>query len=192
MSYLQSPRLHFAGSFQADPSTVNNDPEHFDTSRFQSNYNLPGPGATNGWWNPGGTAAWRFFGCTVQQVVYRDGTVCDDPAVDPVVGAPVASGEARTEGKLVDLDPEQQMVSEIWGFQVALGGSGSGFAIRGDFEVMGFADIWVRYPQGQPDSFFGAFYQSVLAEPGLEEPDRLAFPQRAGTALSRAMAPNEN
>ncbi len=163
MSYLQSPRLHFAGSFQADPSTVNNDPEHFDTSKFQSNYTLPGPGATNGWWNPGGTAAWRFFGCTVQQVVYRDGTICDDPAVDPVVGAPVASGEGRTEGKLVDLDPEQQMVSEVWGFQVTLGGSGSGFAIRGDFEVTGFADIWVRYPQGQPDSFFGAFYQSVLA-----------------------------
>ena len=61
MSYLQTPRLHFAGKFQADPSTINNDPEHFDTSKFQSNYNLPGPGASNGWWNPGGTAAWRFF-----------------------------------------------------------------------------------------------------------------------------------
>src|SRR5262249_12714962 len=35
-------------------------------------------------------------------------------------------------------------------------------SIRGDFEVVGFADIWVRFAQGQPDSFFGAFYQSVL------------------------------
>jgi hypothetical protein len=161
MSYLQAPRLHFAGQFQADPSTVNNDPEHFDASKFQSNYNLPGPGATNGWWNPGGTAAWRFFGCTVQQVVYKDGTVCDDPVIDPV-GAPVSSADGRTEGKLVDLDPEQQMVSQIWGFQVIIGGSGSGFKIRGDFEVAAFGDIWTRYPQGQPDSFFGAFYQSVL------------------------------
>src|SRR4029077_15573452 len=25
-----------------------------------------------------------------------------------------------------------------------------------------FGDIWVRFPKGQPDSFFGAFYQSVL------------------------------
>ncbi len=162
MSYLKPPRLHFAGSFQADPSTVNNDPEHFDSSTFQSNYNLPGPGATNGWWNPGGTAMWRFFGCTVQQVVYQDGSVCDDPAIDPVVGSPVGSADGRTEGKLVDLDPEQQMVSEVWGFQVVVGGSGSGFSIRGDFEVAAFADIWVRYAQGQPDSFFGAFYQSVL------------------------------
>ena len=193
MSYLQAPRLHFAGQFQADPSTVNNDPEHFDTSRFQSNYNLPGPGASNGWWNPGGTAAWRFFDCTVKQVVYKDGTVCDDPAIDPVVGSPVSSGHGRTEGKLVDLDPEQQMVSEIWGFQVVLGGSGSGFSIRGDFEVAAFGDIWTRFPEGQPDSFFGAFYQSVLQNLDwknqttsrfLKELDQLSPADKAGRKLS--------
>jgi hypothetical protein len=193
MSYLQTPRLHFAGQFQADPSTVNNDPEHFDTSRFQSNYNLPGPGTSNGWWNPGGTAAWRFFGCTVKQVVYKDGTVCDDPAIDPVVGSPVSSGHGRTEGKLVDLDPEQQMVSEIWGFQVVLGGSGSGFSIRGEFEVAAFGDIWTRFPEGQPDSFFGAFYQSVLqnldwknqtASRFLKELDQLSPADKAGRKLS--------
>ncbi len=162
MSYLQPPRLIFAGQFQADPSTVNNDPEHFDTSRFQSNYALRGPGASNGWWNPGGTAAWRFFGCTVRRVIYGDGTVCDDPASDPVVGAPINGSDVRVEGKIVDLDPEQQMVSEIWGFQVVLGHGGLGFGFRSDFDVAAFADIWTRYPQGQPDSFFGAFYQSVL------------------------------
>jgi len=163
MSYLQTPRLHFAGFFQADPSTVNNDPHHFDTNAFESNYNLPGAGATNGWWNPGGTANWRFFECSVQRVVYKDGTACDDPNVDPVVGAPVSTGDGRTAGKIVDLDPEQQMVSEIWGLHVVLGGgTGVGFSVRGDFEVAAFGDIWVRYPQGQPDSFFGAFYQSVL------------------------------
>jgi hypothetical protein len=196
MSYLQSPRLHFAGQFQADPSTVNNDPEHFDTSRFQSNYALSqaaltGPG--NGWWNPGGTAAWRFFECTVQQVVYKDGTICDDPAVDPVVGSPVGSGHGRTEGKLVDLDPEQQMVSEIWGFQVVLGSSGSGFSIRGDFEVAAFGDIWVRYPQGKADSYYAAFYQSVLqnldwtnqtASRFLKELDQLSKGGKAGRKLS--------
>jgi len=162
MSYLNPPRLIFAGKFQADPSTVNNDPEHFNTNKFQSNYTLPGPGATNGWWNPGGTAAWRFFECSVQRVVYKDGTFCDDPAIDPAVGAPVNSSDIKVEGKLVDLDPEQQMVSEIWGFQVVLGSNGYGLGFRSDFEVAPFADIWTRYPQGQPDSFFGAFYQSVL------------------------------
>lgn len=193
MSYLQTPRLHFAGQFQADPSTVNNDPEHFDTSKFQSNYNLPGPGASNGWWNPGGTAAWRFFGCTVKQVVYKDGTVCDDPSIDPVVGAPVSSGHGRTEGKLVDLDPEQQMVSEIWGFQVVIGGSGSGFSVRGDFEVAAFGDIWTRFPKGHSDSWFAAFYQSILknlewknqtVSRFLKELDQLSPGDKAGRKLS--------
>jgi hypothetical protein len=162
MSYLHPPRLHFSGYFQADPSTVNNDPEHYDTSRFQSNYTLPQTGQSeNGWWNPGGTANWRFYQCAVRQVVYADGTTCDDGSVDPIVGSPVATGDGRADGKLVDLDPEQQMVSEIWGLRVMLGGSG-GFLIDGDFEVAAFGDLWSRYPQGKPASFFGTFYQSVL------------------------------
>jgi hypothetical protein len=42
LSYLSYPRLHFAGRFQADPSTVNNDPEHFDDARFVAGYQLRG------------------------------------------------------------------------------------------------------------------------------------------------------
>lgn len=172
MSYLDTPHLVFSGKFQADPSTVNNDPEHFDTSNFRSNYDLLGapvtlpngqPGMSNGWWNPTGSGAWRFRDCVVRQVVYGDGTTCDDPNIDPVVGTPVNDTDVRVEGKLVDLDPEQQMVSEVWGFQVLLGRPLQGFGFRSDFGVAPFADIWVRVPSGQPDSFFGAFYQSVLS-----------------------------
>jgi hypothetical protein len=162
MSYLQFPRLIFSGKFQADPSTVNNDPEHFDTARFQPNYDEPGAGASNGWWNPKGTGAWRFKDCAVQQVQYLDGSTCDSSVYDSVVGMPINSVVDRVEGKLVDLDPEQQMVSQIWGFQVFLGAKGSDIGFGGDFEVAAFADIWVRFAAGQPDSFFGAFYQSVI------------------------------
>jgi hypothetical protein len=169
MSYLYAPRLTFAGQFQADVSTVNNDPEHFDSGTFQPNYELlTTPNSPNGWWNPRGTGAWRFFGCKVQQVCYRDGTSSDDPNVDPVVGAAINGSDVRVEGKLVDLDPEQQMVSEIWGFQIVLqrfqsAGMGSKpLGFRSDFEVSAFADIWNRFPAGQPDQIFGAFYQSVL------------------------------
>jgi len=38
MSYLNPLRLHFAGQFQASVSTVNNDPVHFDNSRFKPAY----------------------------------------------------------------------------------------------------------------------------------------------------------
>ncbi|MBC7909302.1 MAG: hypothetical protein H7Y30_02310 [Pyrinomonadaceae bacterium] len=167
MSYLDTPRLVFSGRFQADPSTINNDPHHFDTGTFRSNDELWGLGVANGWWNPNGSGAWRFRDCVVRQVVYGDGTVCDDPNIDPVIGALVNDSNIRVEGKLVDLDSEQQMVSQIWGFQVALSPSPTNpsqpvFGFRSDFQMAPFADIWVRVPSGQPDSFFGAFYQSIL------------------------------
>jgi hypothetical protein len=168
MSYLYPPRLIFSGQFQADPSTVNNDPEHFNTKTFLPSYTQPGPGATNGWWNPRGTAAWRFFDCTVQRAVYADGSSTMDPNVDPVIGAAINGPDDRAEGKLVDLDPEQQMVSEIWGFTVSLrrfvpaGLAATPMGFNGEFRVAAFADIWTRFPAGQPDSFFGAFYQSIL------------------------------
>lgn len=181
MSYLGVPRLVFAGRFQADVSTVNNDPEHFNTARFQPSYQRLGQpsatGMTDGWWNPGGTGAWRFLDCVVTSVVYRDGTVCMDPSVDPIVGLAVNGTRDRVEGKLVDLDPNQQMVSEIWGFEVRIGGRDDAVGLGGPFVPTGFADIWPRYPQGQPDSMFGAYYQSVL------EP--VAF---AGAATSRYVA----
>lgn len=69
MSYLNSPRLTFAGQFQADPSTVNNDPTHFDNATFISGYQQYEVGNNlNGWWNPDGTGSWRFVGCMVTSV----------------------------------------------------------------------------------------------------------------------------
>ncbi len=160
MSYLNVPRLVFAGQFQADPSTINNVAEHFDSQNFRSNYQLPGP--ANGWWNPRGTGAWRFRGVVVRQVVYRDGTSCDEAKQDPIIGAPVNDADSYVEGKLVDLDPEQQMVSEIWGFRVLVGRPRNSFGFRSEFQVAPFADMWKRFGQGTPDSCFSAFYQSVL------------------------------
>lgn len=166
MSYLSSPRLHFSGLFQADPSTVNNDPAHFDPRAFRPNYQLPGvpnaTGMTNGWWNPRGSGAWRFRDCVVRKVVYLDGSEGDDPALDAVLGSPINDELARVEGKIVDLDPEQQGVSEIWGLRVTVGRPSSGCGFAGNFLSAPFADIWPRYPKGQPDSMFGAYYQSVV------------------------------
>jgi hypothetical protein len=162
VTYLGFPRLHFSGSFQADPSTVNNDPYHFDVAEFQPDWDEPGPGATKGWWNPDGTGAWRLVDCTVKSLAYADGSTTDDRYADPIVGMPVQSATDRVPGKLVDLDPEQQMVSQIWGMQVQLGDVAQADGFKGEFEPVGFGDIWVRFPAGRPDSFFSATYQSVL------------------------------
>lgn len=163
MSYLSYPRLHFSGTFQADPSTVNNDPHHFDDASFTPNDQIPGPGATNGWWNPTGSAAWRLKDVVVRSVAYRDGSICTDPLADPIVGMEINGARARVAGKLVDLDPEQQMVSQIWGLRILLGDPGEANSFAGEFDVAGFTDIFVRYPAGEPDSFFSAYYQSTVS-----------------------------
>ena len=171
MSYLRPPRLVFAGRFQADTATINNDPEHYNTARFRSSYQLVGTEESpNGWWNPKGSGAWRFYGCVVQSVWYSDGSSATTAADDPVVGAAINGAERRVEGKLVDLDPEMQSVSQIWGFGINLDVNNprytdaAGFA--GDFCVTAFQDMFLRsvVPPGfNPNSnYASAVYQSVL------------------------------
>jgi hypothetical protein len=162
MSYLGFPRIHFSGEFQADPSTVNNDPSHFNDVTFTPNDQLYGDGETNGWWNPNGTAYWRLRNCRVQSLYYSDGSYCDASVIDPIIGLPIQGARDRVSAKLVDLDPEQQMVSEIWGLQIRLGDFGQPNSFQSEFEAAPFSDIWVRYPAGKPDAFFSAVYQSVL------------------------------
>ena len=155
MSYLDVPRLHFAGTFRADPSTVNNTPQNFDPAT--------GINAQNYGWNPYGTGQWQILNCQVRSVVYKDGTVASSAAGDPVVGSPIKGTDQPQIAKLVDLDSEQQMVSEIYGFQVALGTPSGSAAFVGDFEVAAFSDIWFRaVGGGGGDAPMGAFYQSVL------------------------------
>ncbi|MEY4484954.1 MAG: hypothetical protein RL693_2406 [Verrucomicrobiota bacterium] len=163
MSYLNALRLHFAGQFQANVSTVNNDPAHFDNAAFKSSYqNLQGPKMIppNGWFNPQGDAAWRFLGCKVTAAWMPSGAATPG---DPVLGYIVADTDGRVPAKLADLDSEQQLVSEIWGLQVRIADTGGNTLMRGDFDPAAFADIWDRATgSGGGDSGAGAMYQSVL------------------------------
>ena len=38
MSYMNYPRITFSGKFQADTSTVNNDPRHFSNEDFEPRF----------------------------------------------------------------------------------------------------------------------------------------------------------
>ncbi|HET8669609.1 MAG TPA: hypothetical protein VFM05_02990 [Candidatus Saccharimonadales bacterium] len=154
MSYLNLPRLCFAGVFSADPSTVNNTPQNYDPAVTN-----PSPG-----WNPGGTGYWQFIGCTVQAVYYADGSICTSPEQDPIVGATFGTANQGSTGKIVDLDPEQQMVSEIWGQKVQLGTTGQPNSVEGKYDVAAFTDIWIRAVGNTSgsDAPMGASYQSVI------------------------------
>lgn len=183
MSYLNPPRLHFAGRFQAAPSTVNNDPMHFDNATFRPEYQQP-PG---GWWNPGGDAAWRLIACQVT-AAWLDH---DQPAAanDPVLACLIGDSDRAPPAKIVDLDPEQQMVSEIWGLEVRIGRADGTTLMRGRYEAAAFVDIWDRAAaiRSRGDVLGGAMWQSVFTD--LEWADVSASPfltrlqQAAGAGL---------
>ncbi|WP_156521422.1 hypothetical protein [Burkholderia sp. MSMB1589WGS] len=165
MSYLNPLRLHFSGRFQANVSTVNNDPGHFDNAAFKPNYQLlqssPNGFPDNGWFNPTGDASWRLLDCKVTSAWLPSGAV---PSSDPILAYMIADSDGRVAAKLVDLDTEQQLVSEIWGLQVRITDGQGNTLLRGDFEPAPFIDIWDRVTGdgfGQ-DEIAGAMYQSVL------------------------------
>lgn len=160
MSYLSSLRLHFAGRFQANVSTVNNDPAHFHNAAFRPSYQEMQGAAPNGWFNPQGDAVWRLLGCKVTTAWLPSGPVTNG---DPVLGYVIADSNTRPPAKLVDLDSEQQLVSEIWGLQVRIATADGQTLLTGDFEPAAFMDIWDRAASSAGgDQTAGAMYQSVL------------------------------
>ena len=157
MSYLDVPRLHFAGSFIAKPSTVNNTPTNYD----------PATPNTTGLvlaWNPNGNHDWEFFNCTVRTAVTGDGRVWNAAKSEAIIGAGVQTRcRPPFNAKLVDLDTEQQMVSQIWGLRINVAVSATEYVV-GNFRPISFDDIWARVPDGQQDWMFSAYYQSVLED----------------------------
>ena len=157
MTYLDRPRLHFAGRFQATPSTVNND---------VANYLGP---VTDSGWNPEGGAIWRLVGCRVSGV--RHSEALPPGASDPVAEALVLDAADRVSAKLVDLDPEQQLASQIWGLVVRLADTQGETLVAGHFRPASFVDLGRRCPSAGGMASLGAFYQSTLDDlewPGLD------------------------
>lgn len=137
MSYLDTPRLHFTGRFQADVSAKG--------ARL--------------------------------------------PASIRVLGGTLSANERSAPAKLVDLDPEQQMVSMIFGMSLTLRMPDGSEIVSGGFVPAPFENIWVRFPAGQPDSFFSATYQSIISDltwsDGVDSPVIAALRAAAtGDALS--------
>ncbi|MEY4548069.1 MAG: hypothetical protein RL685_4264 [Pseudomonadota bacterium] len=163
MSYLSPLRLHFSGRFQANVSTVNNDPQHFDNLTFvPSDQQI---GNQNGWWNPQGDACWRLVDCRVRAAWLPSGPVTQDE----ILSCRIADSDRNVPAKLVDLDSMQQMVSTIWGLQVRILGAQGQLLLRGDFKPAAFTDLWPRATPvggggGGGDMALGAMYQSVLTD----------------------------
>ncbi len=131
MSYLDFPRLHFSGLFYTNPSTINN-----ITDNYMPDVPLTNPppppdqyDPNVALWNPTGVAQWWLEECTVLSAVGTGGAEVD--ASDAVIGALVQSPSPKTPigdgqggfydiAKMVDLDPDQQGRSALYGLRIAV------------------------------------------------------------------------
>lgn len=158
MSYLDSPRIHFSGYFQSDVSTVNNNVCYYDSDAFKEQYQQYGDGG----WNPQGTAIFRFVSCCVTGASLN-GKPVTSSAQDPIIGMAMENADCRAPGKMADLDPQQQMVSQIWALQVRLTDNVERALFIGDMLPVGFMNLWKRQQtQAFNDQTLAANYQSIL------------------------------
>jgi hypothetical protein len=151
MSYLDIPRIHFAGRFFTDPSTVNNDPTHYNPDVV-----TPSP-----WQNPDGQHRFQFRNCKITSAVGPSGFVNNDP----VIGAAFETNDQphlkpgpSNPAKIVDIDVYQQCVSTIYGMQLKL--------TVGDVSIIGMAD-----PPTLNLCWFNAVLPTRSWEPGDYEQD---------------------
>jgi hypothetical protein len=75
----------------------------------------------------------------------------------------IQNADRRAPGKLVDLDPQQQMVSEIWGMQLRLVNASLATIMQGEFLPAAFINLWWKQVAAvKTDQQLAACYQSVL------------------------------
>ena len=159
MSYLSSAlRVCFSGDFTAAPSTVNNDPDHYNNATFRPEFQLPQTAtAANGWWNPRGDHSFTVA-AKIRGGQYSDGTPV---TADSIVGVALRSANTPP-GTIVDLDPYQQMVSTLYGVRVSIPNpAGSLPYLQAKLETVSFTEIWSRGQTGSGDERASAAYQSV-------------------------------
>ena len=157
MSYLDLTRLNFRGYFQADVSTVNNLVTNYDVCTFDAHEQ----DLTRGNWNPVGTGAFRLIDCSITGGILNGVPVTKH---DTALSVLVENTDLRVSGKLVDLDPQQQAVSEIWGMSVRLALGGKHSVLSGEYETAAFINLWGRQQDNSApnDQKLAAVYHSLL------------------------------
>lgn len=171
MSYLDTPRIHFAGQFFTDPSTINNATENYNLTEVYNN-NPPSPSNPNSvWWNQYGQAFFKIQpGSKVTSAFDKTGQQAQqDSVVNAQIVSVIAGGPPTPQyGRLVDLDPDQQSRSMIVGLRLQLtipaGPSVPAVTVTGTIRPMTIVDLWGRVQGGSGGGIqsAGAMFQSVM------------------------------
>jgi hypothetical protein len=164
VSYLDPPRLHFAGTFLTNPSTINNAIENYSPTIV---YNNNPPSDTNPnsvWWNPMGQAFFKIPTATVTGAVGTKPVAPDDPVLNAQIVSVITGAMNAQYARLVDLDPDQQAVSLVVGLALQISTVNSSMSLTGVVRAMCIQDIWSRIVGGSAGGIgsAGCMYQSVL------------------------------
>ncbi len=154
MSYLDCPRIHFIGLFFTNPGNLNNKVANYDPTKPLN----PNTGLYR---NQEGKALFWLEKCKVTSVASPEGWIRTSPLDDALVGAAVKSlhptnppRDEDTTGmslaKIVDLDPDMQFRTEVYGLRIYVEIDGDG-GFYGDFGVSQARDLWFyRRGDGYP------------------------------------------
>jgi len=146
VSYLNCPRIHFAGLFFTNPASLNgllsnydlNTPLDYDTGRYMY---------------PQGVAQFWLQNCVVTSVAGPTGILYSERTKDSLVGATVQSVSPTTPksngrggnyviAKISDLDPNMQFRSELYGIRIYVDIPGGG-GFSGRWEVPQLRDMYL-------------------------------------------------
>ncbi len=190
MSYLDVPRINFAGEFYANPSTVNNDPDN-----YKAGVTDPPP-----WQEPYGNHDFSLWKCKVVSALDDQG---NDVGDDLIIAAEISSvvphaltgpggqeasarGKDGTPAKLVDVDVYQQATSAIYGLKMTITLRGGGGAVTGNVEPPFLNSVWFKaimpergwrgidsYGQGSygGDSNASGWFRTVVRFPKAQWPE---------------------
>lgn len=154
MSYLDLPRLHFAGTYFADPSTINNAPANFPLDAVLT------PASVG--FDPHGGHFFKILGATVRGATGEDGQPIGS-ADDPLVGGSLVSLPEPQWARLVDLDPMQQLATQIYGLRLRL--TAGRASLEGTLLRVPFVTgLWIRGSAADLLRRFSASFQSEIED----------------------------
>ncbi|UGA40279.1 hypothetical protein JOS77_13665 [Chromobacterium haemolyticum] len=104
----------------------------------------------------------RFANCQVTSLRGPSGILVTNPAQDPLLSCSVGNAIGKPSGKMVDLDPDWQLASSIYGLAVSLLKPDGTPLMTADYQSNPFRDLWFSRAQSQGDSAASAVFQSVL------------------------------
>ena len=139
-SYLDPPFISFLGQFYTNPGTLNN---------FISNYNLNN--TVTPWWNPQGVNYMRLLPSPASSALSPSlGWLSPaNASLDCALSASLSSSPSPT-AKLVDIDPDDQFISQIFGMVLTLA-LPNGAAVSGAWAPSGLRGQWFAAQCPLPD-----------------------------------------